>query len=405
MEQKLTSKVLRIVSVLFIAGIIAFLVICGALTLIREPVFSSYYENRSLEPIPEYSLTGLLDGSFFASMNTYLQEHAAGRNSLLRWETALNLKILRRPVVNDVVIGDDALLGWQDFWIYAQDDLQALTEAAADRIAEHARVTEEYGGKYYFIAVPHQALAYADEYPSYLQSHEDYYRDTEIFLAEALKDRSVSFIDMWEVFRNSGILREVSSRVDNHFSIVGALETSRQLSEQIRADTGYELRFLDEENCRIEWLPNHYLGSRSRKLFDLWPSDERLGVVSMEDEPHFTRIDWSIQTAEPEASSSVYWLPASQDEIVSYSMYMGGDWGFTEIKTDRPELPSILVYGDSFTNPVECLIWQGFDTMYSFDFRHYSEYNLDELIAQYRPEIVVCIRDYEAVLKSDSNGQ
>ena len=83
---------------------------------------------------------------------------------------------------------------------------------------------------------------------------------------------------------------------------------------------------------------------------------------------------------------------------------MGGDWGCTEIRTDRHELPSILIYGDSFTNPVECLLWQGFDTMYSFDFRHYSEYDLDELIAKYKPEIVVCIRDYEAVLKSEGNG-
>ena len=115
MKQRPASACLRIVSVLFIAGIIAFLVFSGLLTLLRQPVFTSYYENRSLEPIPEYSLAGILDGSYFSSLNTYLQEHAVGRNTLLRWETILNLNILRRPVVNDVVIGEDVLLARQDF--------------------------------------------------------------------------------------------------------------------------------------------------------------------------------------------------------------------------------------------------------------------------------------------------
>lgn len=405
MKQRPASACLRIVSVLFIAGIIAFLVFSGSLTLLRQPVFTSYYENRSLEPIPEYSLAGILDGSYFSSLNTYLQEHAIGRNTLLRWETIMNLNILRRPVVNDVVIGEDVLLARQDFWIYEHDDLRLLVEAAADRIAGHARAAEEYGGHFYYVAVPHQALAFSDDYPPYMQSHEDYYLDAAALLADALQERRVSFLDMWAYFRGNGSLREVSSRVDNHFSIVGALETGRQLLERISADTGRELRYLDEENCHIQWLPNHYLGSRSRKLFDLWPSNERLGIVVMENEPQFTRTDMSSRTVGEQISSRVYALPSSPDETVSYSLYMGGDWGFTEIATDRHELPSILVYGDSFTNPVECLIWQGFDKMYSFDFRHYSEYDLDELIAMYQPEIVVCIRDYEAVLKADGNGQ
>ena len=399
------SRWLRVVSILFTAWILGFLVFSASVTLIKKPVSSSYYENRSLEPLPEYSAAGVLDGSYFSALNTYLQEHAAGRNTLLRWETILNMKLLRRPVVNDVVIGDDVLLGWQDFWIYGQEDLRRLVEDTADRIAEHARVTAEHGGQYYYVAVPHQALAYAEDYPSYLQSHADYYRDTSAYLAEALADRNVPFLNMWEEFQDAGILQEVSSRIDNHFSIVGALETSRCLLDRIVAKTGMEMHFLDDENCRIEWLPNHYMGSRSRKLFDLWPSDERLGIVITKDEPAYTRTDKASWMNEPVENNSLYALPSSDEEIISYNLYMGGDWGCTEIRTNRPELPSILIYGDSFTNAVECLIWQGFDTMYSFDFRYYSEHDLDALIAMYQPDIVVCIRDYEAVLKSDGNGQ
>ena len=405
MEEKRENRWLRIVSVLFVAAVLAFLAFSGIVTLVKQPVYSSYFENRSLAGIPVYSDAGVMDGSYFTALDTYLQEHTAGRNTLLRAETILNLKLLHRPVVNDVVIGKDVLVGWQDFWIYDRDWLKQQAEATADRVAAHARITAEHGGTYFYIAVPHQALAFTEAYPSYLQSHEDYYRDTADFLADALAEHGVPFLDMWKVFQSKGILQEISSRIDNHYSILGAMEVCRCLSEQIKADTGLDLQFLDEENYRIEWLPNHYMGSRTRKLFDLWHSEEHLGIVVTDDTPDFTRRDQSSWMQEPRENDSIYALPYSPDEIISYDLYMGGDWGKTVIESGRPELPSILVYGDSFTNPVECLIWQCFDTMYSFDFRHYSEHTLDELIVLYQPEIVVCIRDYEAVLKARENGQ
>ena len=77
---------------------------------------------------------------------------------------------------------------------------------------------------------------------------------------------------------------------------------------------------------------------------------------------------------------------------------MGGDIGLTEIDTGREELPSILIYGDSFTNAVECIAYYSFDKMYSIDQRHYTESTLEEFIAQHQPEIVVCIKDYEGLM-------
>ena len=84
---------------------------------------------------------------------------------------------------------------------------------------------------------------------------------------------------------------------------------------------------------------------------------------------------------------------------------MGGDVSVTEIVTNRPELPTVLIYGDSFTNAVESLIWYNFDTMYSLDFRHYNKMTLEEFIAEKKPDIVVCIRDYEQLINPTANGQ
>ena len=100
----------------------------------------------------------------------------------------------------------------------------------------------------------------------------------------------------------------------------------------------------------------------------------------------------------------MYALPANGAEEVLYSLYMGGDVGETVIRTNRPKLPSILIYGDSFTNPVECLAYYSFDEMRSLDLRHYREMSLADYIRLHQPDIVVGIRDYEVLLSTDCNG-
>ena len=83
---------------------------------------------------------------------------------------------------------------------------------------------------------------------------------------------------------------------------------------------------------------------------------------------------------------------------------MGGDVAETIIDTGRPSLPSVLIYGDSFTNPVETLLYYSFDTMRSIDLRGYKTMSLTDYIETYKPDIVICIRDYESLLSLDGIG-
>lgn len=83
---------------------------------------------------------------------------------------------------------------------------------------------------------------------------------------------------------------------------------------------------------------------------------------------------------------------------------MGGDFSITRIETNRPELPDVLIYGDSFTNPVECLLYLSYDTMYSVDMRYYDDSSLSDLIMKVKPDFVFCLRDYESLLSTSGNG-
>ena len=248
--------------------------------------------------------------------------------------------------------------------------------------------------------MPGQYVYYEDSYPAYL-TNRSRYTDLELSaLTEEMNAQGVCFLDMGPVFDSLGHPPEFSSRVDNHYGLLGAYETYRAAVQKLNGDYGLALSFPEEgTDVTFSALPNPYLGSRTRKLLGLRGDDEKLLTAAFREDIPFTRLDnWQ------EVASAVYALPATEDEALTYGLYMGGDIAETCIRTDRPSLPTALIFGDSFTNAVESLAYYSFDEMRSVDLRHYKTQSISDYIAAYQPDVVICIRDYEALLSRSDNG-
>ena len=187
--------------------------------------------------------------------------------------------------------------------------------------------------------------------------------------------------------------------MDNHYGLRGAYVTYRAAAERLAAD-GCAL-CVPEEGTDVTFsaLPNPYMGSRTRKLLGLRGNDEKLLTASFAEDLPFTRFDNGAA-----AEATVYALPGSDAEPLTYGLYMGGDIAETVIRTDRPELPNALIFGDSFTNPVECLAYYSFNELRSVDLRHYTAQSLSDYIAAYQPDVVLCVRDYQSLLLREFNG-
>lgn len=385
--------------------ILSFLLFVGIRTfetardLPTEIVFS-YYENRNLAQRPEPTRESVLNGSYFSALDTYLKEHTSDRDEVLEAETKMNLNILKRPVVNDVVIGDGILLPYNEYEAVDADKIAAAADAVTANLKAHTEQVKGYGGSFYYVAIPCQYVFYEDEYPSYLNNREEYTAASTEALFSRLRDAGVSYIDMREVFDSLGNRPEFSSNIDNHYGLVGAYETYRAIVERINADTGYGLDVLEDGEFVLEEMPNRYMGSRLRKLFGLWDTTEHLFKLHPNDPPAYRR--WDNGT---ERNPQVYYHSWDEAEDVLYGTYMGGDVPNTVIDTEREELPDILIYGDSFSNAVECIIWNSFGRMESLDFRYYGDKTLEQYIEETKPDVVVCIRDYESILNVQNNGQ
>lgn len=367
--------------------------------VLLTPSQYSYYENRNLASFPEVTVEGVMNGSFFTDLDTYIKERSTVRGAFLRLSTLIDLYILHRPVVNEVVIDKDTLLPFNNYEIVSDSNINYYADAVSQNLKAHTELVESYSGSFYYVAVPCQYVCKSEEYPWYLNNRNEYTSASRKALFSRLDAASVDYIDMLAYYESAGRPDSYTSNIDNHYGILGGYATYREIIDHINADGKYTLDPLGEGEFTYSEIETRYLGSRTRKLFDMWDINEPLGMISPNNAVPFVRYNYGSK-----GSSTVYSLPSADEQYATYGVYMGGDISETIIETNRPELPSILIYGDSFTNAVESLIWYNFDTMYSLDYRYYDEMDLHSYIEKYKPDIVICIRDYEAILAPWGNG-
>jgi hypothetical protein len=374
----------------------AFILTAAAVTVLREKETTSYYENRALAAMPTATLQNLSDGSFTTSLEKYLCDHAAGRNTITKLGAEADMA-LRRPVVNDVVIGD-TLLPFNDYEAVDEREIEEDADAISENLARVASVTESCGGHFCYVAVPCQYAYFSDRYPWFLNSRSEYTAASLDALENALDEKGVSFLDLGEIYAAEGWPENYSSDVDNHFSIFGAYEAYAAILNKLNESGGPGLTVIQKDQLNFQPVESYYMGSRTRKLFNLIENSERLYTAAPVTPVPFVRYNNGS-----EGSATVYSYPASGSPV-TYSFYMGGDVAETEIDTDRPDLPTVLIYGDSFTNAVECILYLSCDKMYSLDMRHYTGGTVSEFIEETRPDYVICLRDYEALLSTEYNG-
>lgn len=369
-------------------------------TITREPATVSYFENRTLAALPTYSRESVGDGSYTTQLEQYLDDHAALRETLLKIKVPVDL-LLHRPVVNKIVLTEERLLPYLPVGREIVDSatIKRWSQKMAENLKGIQDTAAEYGGYFCYVAVPCQYAYFEDDYPWYLYNRGDYSREMADNMGRALAERGIPFLDIRAAFNAMGHPDGYGSKVDNHYTMEGAFATYRLVMEKVAAESGFEFPILDWSDVKFHTLPNEYLGSRERRLLNLVKKEENLSILRPVEEVPFTRTDNGSPSA-PE----VYQFADSEDTLLTYNLYMGGDWAHTVIDTNRDELPNILIYGDSFTNAVECVAYLSFNEMHSLDLRYYKEMSLRDYIREIQPDIVVCIRDYEVLPYLADNG-
>ena len=127
-------------------------------------------ENRSAAPLPKADFASLWDGAYMTDLDEYLSDQYIARTRLIKAQTFLDL-LLQRPVVNDIVVGEDLLLPFHGYSYYGAQDFTTEAAEAAGELARLEEVVEANGGELFYLCIPEQSSYFRDEYPENMDNH------------------------------------------------------------------------------------------------------------------------------------------------------------------------------------------------------------------------------------------
>ncbi len=385
-------KLIKRCFVLILVVLTAVFLFC---TLLGPKQAESVYENRSLAPRPALSWEALWSGRLFQDWDHYLSDHVAWRDAILRDQLWLRLRVKRQTLVNDLVLGREVLLPYLGEKYPEPEEARSLGQAAAERLVPIREAAEAWGGHFLYLGIEGQSVVFRDSYPSYIHNHVAYYQKLAAAFREAAAERGIEARYLIEEMGEHP--EDFYSRVDHHYNLRGAYLAYRTICAWSEAQ-GLPVPLLSQETLKIAPLSNPFYGSYNRKLYGLSPVTEQLLGFDPACMPSYSRRDNGVRTDAPLLA-----LPP-EGQPVDYSAYMGGDFGETVIRTHRPELPNLLIVGDSFTNPVEALCVGSFNEIRSLDFRYYRDMSLTEYLRLHPADLVVLIRDSLNYTGTEGNG-
>lgn len=359
------------------------------LTKLQKNQVISQFENRRLAEVPVLSKAGLLSGEYFAKWETYLSDHIYGRNSWIRGYTFMNMQVLGKSSINNIVVGKDGFL----LPLFAYDgkyDIMNNPEnlgKMAVQMKELQDKVQGYGGSFLFVGVPSQASYHRAEYPSHFQNNGPLMDQTEKTMFSDLTKLGVSYIDMNTVFHKKPDV-EYYYKTDHHYNFEGAYTTYYEIIKKVAQNTALGIRPpMEKSDLDIVTLPNPFGGSRNRQIYYMFPTEEHLKIAYPKQKVAFEKYN------NGKADPKLYYLNVNPSAMVNYGVYMGGDWAETIIRTKNTKLPNALIFGDSFTNAIEPLLFNHFNETRILDLRHYTKMGLYDYIEQYKPDVVIMVRD------------
>lgn len=388
----------RLSQIIFIIMFLSIIFSMPILTKLQKNETISQFENRKLMAVPTISKETLLNGDYFNNWETYLDDHIYLRNLWIKSYTYMNMHILDKAKINNIVIGKDGfLLPFYSYNTkYDADIHKANIEAMATQMEALQQHIQKNGGSFYFVGIPEQSSFNKDKYPDYFYSNKEKVENAERFMFSSLDNHGIAYINMNKVYREN-MQKDYYSKTDHHYNFEGAYTAYQEILKRLLED-GKLQGDLPKDEFEIKTLPNPFAGSRNRQIYNLYPTDEKVKIAIPRKVISYEKL--TNGTSDPK----FYFYNTNGQAPVNYGVYMGGDWAETVIKTNNKDLPNLLVFGDSFTNALEPLLYGHFNETRILDLRHYRDMSLYQYIDKYKPDIVIMVRDDLSYASMKGNG-
>lgn len=160
---------------------------CFMITFFRNEKGLLYFENRNIKECPTLNYENVVENNYFGDVEEHLSDSFKLRNRILKFDTFLNLKLLKRPVVNGIYKSDKHYMTrWQRWWPYDyREDLEKMAQGYKD-LNESLK---DKGVYFLYVGVPEHSYVFSDDYPTYLlNKYEEWHNIEEDFFAALNKN-------------------------------------------------------------------------------------------------------------------------------------------------------------------------------------------------------------------------
>ncbi len=294
-----------------------------------------------------------------------------------------------------MLITPNSIIPWNNPKNITRAELAWASDRMGERLSTLQKACEEVGGKLMYVGIPEQHSMLREDYPEGYEDDGEYLDMIEEEFFRELDERGIMYIDMMPIFKTENY-RSYYSPYDHHYTLDGAIRTYQEIKKKLEG-LGLAQGMLNVEDFTRITLENPFMGSRARSVKSAYYLTSTISRLEPKVPVEFERYQSGVKY------NWIDFKPAKTTTEIGYYLYMGGDNAETLVKTNRPELPDIMIIGDSFTNPLESMLYTGFDSMLSVDLRH-NEKSVYDYIKEFEPDIVLVIRDDTCYLSFDGNG-
>ena len=379
-KRHLAGKAQKAIKTIFLAILLCSVSFCTVFSIIKESRKESETENRALAQWNNPTMQSLINGTWGAETEKYLKDQVVFRDMILKgYYLFLDLQgMIER---NGYVLGNNSTI----LQVMDEKDFQEAKEFGTDKVEMMTRiqaVADLYGGRVIYLNVPYHREIFDDSFPAGYMKQKEYYDTKRNSIISKAKEAGICVVETYDLFMAHQD-EYIYYYTDNHWTQKGAYYAYKELLSTIERLEGNGLAFPDWDEMTVTVRSDRMVGSYIKVLGDSGRiSSDHMEYAIPTDMPDYIRFDNDVKTDRRLINTG----------INSYNAYMEGNIGNTKVITDRPNLPSILYIGCSYTNTLEAMSVYNFSRMESIDIRYWNG-NLKEYLLESKPDYIVIVRD------------
>ena len=370
----MTNKIKNIlVTILFFSIIIGFFL--G--NIIKKDEKISVAERRKLTSFPEFSVSNLLNGTFFSKFDSYVTDQFVEREKFRKLKVETELNVFRKNDYNKLY----------EYNGYLIENLYPLNEKSVSNVVNKInQIKDNYlisNNNVYFTIIPDKNY-FVDDGNLKLD-----YTKLENIMKNGVKN--ATYIDI-----KSELKLEDYYKTDSHWKQENIVKIAKKITENIKNDNtqDYMLQTINTKNYASETLAN-FRGTYSGRI-PLAVDDDKITILTNEEIKNA-----KVFYADDNKEGQVYDL-SKLNSLDKYDVYLSGAKALITIENESAESDKELVmFRDSYGSSLAPLLISEYKKITVVDTRYISPKLLSNYIEFKNQDILFA---YSAILINNSTS-